>query len=506
MRALPILAAVAVFVLAIAGAVGAVPPPVAPTAGFRRPAITDPPTPSPADPLESAIRERRWEVASRLAAEPSAAAGGQSDRIRDRIRRGTQRDVGGVLESEILIGALAAWGPVEAQRSSLKALTGKAPYTLPEKRLKDLLVFAPRKLDADQLAEVVDELRLLRIEGLDLNAAGKPLPDLGGVAWRFLGGTAIDRIPSAAFAASQRLEILDLTGRRTGIDEILAAVSGRPSLRILRLPSTHPLGPASLRALAGMGGLEDLSAGATGLTAEAFAQLASTGVRLLRLENQLPQPAFAGLGRLNCLHRLTCSLASGVDFAPLAALPELDELTLAISAAGGPSPDWLRFVQAKVLRLSQAGIDDRLADAISRMPRLDRLELNSTALTEDGLLLMATNPRLRVLELGTNPGLTGAVVSRLLRLPTLRELRLASAGIPESAVLGCPGPAQLERFTWGGSSPSKELVEHLITWPGMVRVAISGKLDPEMKKRLDEANERRAQVPPDLPSAPAIGF
>ncbi len=505
MRALPVLAAVAVFAAAIACAVGSVRPPAGQNLPLRRPVVAAAPL-SPLGRLETAIRERRWELAGQLASDPAVADSPQYGQLRDQIRRGAQRDATGVIESKVLIGALAAWGLAETQRASLKALTADAPYTLPEKRLRDLLVFAPRKLDAEMVAAVVEEMRLLRIEGLDLNAAGKPLTDLAGAQLRFLGGSALDRIPPSVFAACPQPEILDLTGRKTGIDEILAAVAGRPSLRILRLPATQPLGPGSLHVLAGLSGLEELSASAIGLTADSFTLLASTQLRQLRLENQLPVEAFAGLGRLADLRRLTCTLASGVDFAPLAALPDLEELTLAVATAGDPSPDWLRFVQVKVLRLSQPGIDDRYADAIQRMPLLDRLELNSTAITDAGLLLLAGNPRLRVIDLGVNPGITGANLPRLLRQPALRELRLASVSIPEAAVLGCPGPGQLERFTWGGASPSRELLEHLIAWPGMARVAVQGKLDAEMKKRIDDANERRAQVPPDLPSAPAIGF
>lgn len=504
MRPLPVLAALAVFALAITGTVRAVRPPAEQAAPLVRSAAAAAAPLSPLGQLSGAIRERRWELAESLAADPAVA--GMCAQMRDLIRRGAQRDASGVIESKVLIGTLAAWGPAEAQRASLKLLTAEAPYTVPAQRLKDLLVFAPRKLDAGMVEAVVDEMQLLRIEGLDLNVAGQPLPDLAGAQLRFLGGSALDRVPPAVFAGCPQLEILDLTGRRTDLDEILVAIAGRPSLRILRLPAPHPLGPASLHALAGLSGLEELSASATGLTAEAFTLLASTRLRQLRLENQLPAAAFTGLGRLAGLRRLTCTLGSGVDFAPLAALSELDELTLAVASPGGPSPDWLRFVRVKVLRLSQAGIDDRYADAIQRMPLLDRLELNSTAITDAGLLLLAGNPWLRVIDLGANPAITGAVVPRLLRQPALRELRLASAGMPAAAVLGCPGPGQLERFTWAGASPSRELLEHLIAWPGLVRVDVPGKLDPEVKKRLDQANERRTQVPPDLPSVPAIGF
>ncbi len=452
------------------------------------------------------MRERRWELAGRLIALPEVADNPAIVQWRDRIRRGAQRDAGGVIESKVLVGALAAWGPADTQRISLKSLSADAPYTLPEKRLKDLLVFAPRKLDTELVEDLVDELALMRIEGLELNAAGRPLPELAGIQLRYAGGTAIDRLPAAVFAACGPLEILDLSSRREGVPEVLAAISGRPGLRILRLPATQPLGPSALRSLSGLNGLEELSASATGLAADAFDLLAATRLRQLRLENQLPEAAFAGLGRLVGLRRLTVSLASGIDFAPLAALPDLEELTMAIAAAGAPSPDWLRFAQVKVLRLSQAGVDDRIAEAVQRMPQLDRIELNSTAITDAGLLALASNPRLRAIDVGANPGITGAVVPRLLRQPALRELRLASEGIPAAAILGCPGPGQLERFTWGASPASKELIEHLIAWPGMVRVAIQGKLDAEAKKRLDEANERRAQVPPDLPSGPAIGF
>lgn len=506
MRVLPVLAAVVAFTAAISLALMFVPSMPQTQPALRRPAVPRSPPLSPIGRLETAISERRWDLANQLALLAEVADSPRIVQWRDQIRRGVQRDMSGVIESKVLVGALAAWGPADTQRISLKSLTADAPYTLPEKRLRDLLVFAPRKLDTEMIEALVDELRLMHIEGLELNAAGRPLPELAGLQLRYAGGTAIDRLPPAVFAACGQPEILDLTGRKEGVAEILAAVAGRPSLRILRLPATQPLGPGGLHALAGLSGLEELSVSATGLTADGVTLLASTQLRQLRLENQLPVEAFAGLGRLADLRRLTCTLASGVDFAPLAALPDLEELTLAVATAGGPSPDWLRFVQVKVLRLSQPGIDDRYADAIQRMPLLDRLELNSTAITDAGLLLLAGNPRLRVIDLGVNPGITGAILPRLLRQSALRELRLASVSIPEAAVLGCPGPGQLERFTWGGASPSKELLEHLIAWPGMARVAVQGKLDAEMKKRIDDANERRAQVPPDLPSAPAIGF
>lgn len=507
MRALLLLVALGVFLAATASALLAVRPQadaVEPAVRRPRPVRDLPPPLSPLGRLESAIAARRWEEAAGLLADPAVADSPRIVQLRDQVRRGAQRDAAGVIESKLLLGALSAWGASDAQRVSLKVLAADVPYTLPEKRRADLLVLAPRKLDTDTVEALADEMRLLRIEGLEVNAAGRPLTELTGAQWRYLGGSAIDRLPPAAFAACPQLDILDLSARKEVINEVFAAIAGRASLRILRLPTAQPLGPASQRALATLTGLEELSGSAIGLTGATIADLAATRLRTLRLENQLAPDAFAALGRIAGLRRLTCSVAAGPDLAPLAALAELDELTLAV-AASGVAPDWLRFVRVKTLRLSQAGIGDGHAEAIARMPLLDRIELSATSLSDAGLLRLAANPCLRAIDLGANPGITGSSLPALLRSPGLRELRLANDRIPPAALIACPDPGRLERFTWGGSV-SAELLEHLTAWPGMVRVSVAGKLDAELKKRLDEANERRVQVPPDLPVAPAIGF
>ena len=469
-------------------------------------AVTVPLTPE--ESMQSALEGRRWDEAERLERDPALAAHPRLAAWREHRRRGEQRDLKGIIESKLLHGNLGALGLLETQRQSLKQLDpAAAPYTLPEKRLKDLLVFAPRKLDSEAVAPLLEELRILNIAGLEVNPAGKPLPELAGARLRYLGGAAIDRLPPAVFSGCPEPEIVDLTSRKEAFVEVLAALARRPSLRILRLPAAQPLGPAAQRSLATLSGLEELTCSASGLDAAAVGRLTVLArLRTLRLDNQLAVDGFAGLGRLSALRRLTCTLAAGADLSPLAAMQDLDELTLAVAAVGSPDPGWLRFVRAKVVRLSQAGVDDRYAEVVARMPLLDRVELSSTAISDAGLLTLAKHPSLRALDVGANPGITGAVLPRLLRPSALRELRLACPGIPEAALLACPGPGQIERFTWGAATIDKTLIEHLIAWPGMVRVTVAAKLDPEVKKRLDAANERRSEVPPDLPSAPIFGF
>ena len=508
MRALPLLLALVAFVTVTVVALRAVPPPPPiespPVVPLPVPPVAPAPAPVPADSLDGAIRDRRWDLANRLIGDPAVADSPRLVALREQIRRGAQRDASGVIESRILVGALAAWGPSDSQRVALKPLIAEVPYTLPEKRLDNLLVLTPRKLDTETVAALVDEMRLLRIEGLEINAAGRPLSELARAQLRYLGGTAIDRLSPAVFATCRQLEILDLSSRKEGLGEVLTAVAGCTTLRVLRLPASQPLGP-HLGVLPTLSGLEELTCSASGLTASGLAPFAATRLRVLRLENQLPAEAFAALGRLAGLRRLSCTVAIGPDLAPLAALADLDELTLAVAAVGD-SPEWLRFVRAKTLRLSQAGIDDRYAAVIARMPLLDRVELSSTVITDSGLLHLAANPHLRAIDLGQNPLIAGRTLPALLRNQGLRDLRLASDSIPAAAMLACLDAGQLERFTWGGPPPDRELLAHLVAWPGMVRVTVSGKPDPEVKRLLDEANERRTQVPPDLPVVPAIGF
>ncbi len=510
MRTLPVLVAVVCFLLAAQAVIWLVrpvpaQPPTAPPVVVTISQITEPPR-APAEQLADAVRQRRWALAGQLVDQPAVADDPRLAAWRDAIRRGGQRDTEGVIESPHLRGSLASIGPADARRYNLRQLAPGKPSTLPEKRRGDLLVYTPRILVSEAIISLADELRILDIAGLELNAAGTPLPELAGIQLRYLGGSAIDRVPAAVFVACLAPEIVDLSARREDLAGVLAALAGRTSLRVLRLPTSTSLGPAALTALATVTGLEELTCSATGLNAVAIAQLQPlTRLRVLRLENQLPADALRAIGHLVGLRQLSCTVSGPGDLAPLATLPELDELTLAVA---GPDTDPAGLAQLGVttLRLSQAGVDDRFAAAVSGMSGIDHVALSSTALTDAGLLRLAGNGQLRAVELGENPGITGACLPALLRSPTLHDLRLASATIPPIALLTCPDPGQLERFTWAGAAIPPEVLDHLVAWPGMVRVSLSGRLDAAVKQRLDDANARRGNVPPDLPDEPAIGF
>jgi hypothetical protein len=522
--------------------------------------------PAPAiDRYIEAIRSRRWALAVSIESDlPAQVAGVLPEslvKLRDDCRRGAQRDATGVIESKILVGPLAALGPADTQRVSLKQLSAEAPYTPPPARLNDLLIFTPRGLKPEAVQVLVEELRLLRIAGLELTVSGRevatPLPGLAGAGLRYLGGPAIDRVPPAVFAACDQLEILDLQACQQNLGPILSAVAGRTTLRVLKLPtarSPEAAGMAALGTLSGveelelgcaglddaaiahLGGLaalrrlrlvidratpvlaealvtgspqlEDLSCSAAGLTGAAVFRLAAlANLRALRVENDLTAEAFAALGSLSHLSKLSCSIAEVIDLAPLSTLQHLADLSLCVGSPpqSADAVAGLGGVHATRLFLQCVGVDDRFAAAVQRMPQLERLELSSTAVSDAGVEQMALSQELRAIEINANSVITGSCLPTLLRSSSLHELRLASNRIPEAVVLACPDPGRLERFTWAGAAPSPALLAHLIAWPGMVQVTCSGKIDKDVRKRLQEANERRSSVPPDLPG-PAFGF
>jgi len=89
-----------------------------------------------------------------------------------------------------------------------------------------------------------------------------------------------------------------------------------------------------------------------------------------------------------------------------------------------------------ILSLSGTSITDRALDEIAKMPRLVRLDLPRTKITDKGLatLAKARNPELRRLNLYAT-GVTTKGVAQLVALPKLEEIFLWKANASDAAAL-----------------------------------------------------------------------
>ncbi len=85
------------------------------------------------------------------------------------------------------------------------------------------------------------------------------------------------------------------------------------------------------------------------------------------------------------------------------------------------------------LALARSGITDETLELCARMPRLERLDLRATAVTDAGLVRLAGHATLAELVLAQTK-LTDAAVEALQALPALREVNVWSAGLSGEAL------------------------------------------------------------------------
>lgn len=138
----------------------------------------------------------------------------------------------------------------------------------------------------------------------------------------------------------------------------------------------------------------------------------------------------------------------------LAGLSHLRELTINQASDGVPASVVAGLgglAQLRVLDLSQSRVGDDALEAISKLKGLQVLRLRLTGRTEKGLVHLGKLTGLRELDLGANPGLTGASLRHLAPLAKLRVLLLPNCTGLGDAALGEVGKlTALERLDVAG--------------------------------------------------------
>jgi RND family efflux transporter MFP subunit len=143
-----------------------------------------------------------------------------------------------------------------------------------------------------------------------------------------------------------------------------------------------------------------------------------------------------GLTKLRTL-KLADKYITDAGLAHLAPLTELTWLRLdgqakglhgkAFAAAGG-------FTNLKTLDLTDSAIDDDGLSAISRLARLEELNLSKTWITGKGFARLVSLERLKQLQLNGCGRLEGSSLAALAKLPQLEKLSLSGCPIDDSAV------------------------------------------------------------------------
>lgn len=541
-----------------------------------------PPRPSVSEVLarmDEAIGKRDWKAAEQAEAtlgDPAGLTPADAFLVaqrHDAVRRGQQRDQSGVIEFRNQQGMIAELVPERSPRPTYVGEVGeKGSLSLSAEQQRQLLVFTPRGALTTPIAvaELVAELRLLRIEGLALiNECATDPPLLAGLAdapLRYLGGTALAKIPTTAWARLPLLERLDLGQHAGSAPQPFAALAGHAALKQLRTSGQAGLGAEDVRAIATLGALQDLTLWGGALTPADLVALGRLGaLRRLELINQqtdellcaalatgvpgleelicsnlrlggktipalarmpalralilghVDPPDIPALATLTGLRSLRCSTSPrpgpdgktpmAIDLTAWSALTALEDLELGIPANAICDIRGLERLAAKRLSLMGSGIGDRHVADLRRLPRLESLRLASTSIDDTGAAQLASAAGLRNLDLMGNPALTGSCLPALLAAPGLRSVRLDGSKLDEAVVLASRDAGRLERFFFRGAKrPSPALVAHVAAWPGMVQVDldITGMARDDFE-RLQQGNARRkAGAPP--PPLPDPGF
>ena len=519
--------------------------------------------------LAKAIAERGWAAAKQADDAVNKAIGAipteHLAELRDALRRGVQRDRDGIIEFRVQHGNLEVIDPGRtAPPTFLKTIKAHEPFSLTPEQDKQSVIFMPRGTltTTMEVTDLVADLRLLRIDGLSLplecTVNPSVLTGLADAPLRYLGGTAIDKIPNSVLSRCALLERIDFSSRSGSTPQPFAALAGKASLKQLTTASygritaedivaissltnlldlklwgtelapgvLSPLGKlASLRRLElvnldadaqlcaalaeGAPALEELICSASKLTGNALASLAHLpALNTLRLRNNLRADAWTALAGLAHLRVLECTVpfitpspgndAADIDLTTLAALTNLEALNLGVPTRAPTGVVGLDRLTVKRLALLHGGIGDRYAASLQRMPRLESLRFQNANISDAGLVDVVKNPHLRDLFVSGNDAVLGACAPILLASPNLRTLYLDGRNITEAAIMSCHDAGHLEQFSYRGSQrPSTALIAHLSSWSGMVQVSldITG-MSATDQKRLNDGNTQRQTLAP----------
>ena len=240
----------------------------------------------------------------------------------------------------------------------------------------------------------------------------------------------IDDIGLKQLASLSKLVSLSFSGGRGMTDDGLRALAGLKSLRSLKIDGA-PITDAGLVHLASLQSLRVLIINAR--------QVDGTGVRHLAtvplLELTLPgatSDGLKGVARCVSLHKLDISgwKPKRVELNALADMPNLWWLAARCDIANEGIRDLHKLVSLRYLDLTGCvSIDDGAAEYLAKMTSLQHLELNSTRITEAGLVQLKTLSNLRWLTL---PWGDDKRRDRCLEIKKLRE------ALPHCTISGWP--------------------------------------------------------------------
>ena len=343
------------------------------------------------------------------------------------------------------------------------AQVGELPWSPPPAGLATPWYIEPAgTLDQPKLAQVLTEMRKAHIPGLSLR--GQPvapwlgelrdLPDLRvlvlentavtgaalaamdvSLARLYLARTAVDDAAITAVAARQReLQVLDLEDTAAG-DAAAKAIAALGELRALNLANTRltDAGGAELRAL---GKLEIADLGRTKVGAKTIAALSGLAIRELFLDGT----------------RAGKEIATLAGFAP--GLRRFDVSNLATYKPVEADVAWLAKAPELVeIGLSGSRVTDKLVLELVKLPKLSRLRLAATPITQAAIAAIAARDwktgfePLQELDLASTP-VDDANAALLIAGPRMRILRLDLTPITDAA-LSAPagaGPGLAELY------------------------------------------------------------
>lgn len=329
------------------------------------------------------------------------------------------------------------------------ALPGELPDPMPTRWYVEPIA----RLDQAALARLVEVMRSERVPGLSLRnqpvapwlGALRDLPELGAL---ILSGTDVD----AAALAAMQLPLTRLYLAHTAIDDaaVAALVERYPGLEAIDVEDTA-VGDAGARAIAGLAGLHAVNLAGTQISDDGGAALGA--LRALEIADlgttRIGARTVAALRGLP-LHELfldhTRVRGEIATLAPLApALVRFD-----VSSTPHHLRDtelaWLAgAAQLVELGVSGAKLHDPLALALVRLPRLRELRVADTEITVAVVRAVAARRDLEEVDLAGTP-VDDASAAALLGAPELRILRLDDTPLGDAALAAAPGPALVELY------------------------------------------------------------
>jgi Leucine-rich repeat (LRR) protein len=330
---------------------------------------------------------------------------------------------------------------------------GELPGVLPRPMPALWYVEPIEKLDEAAFGRLVALVRSEHIPGLSLRnqmvarwlGQLTALPELGALV---LDGTDID----GATLGAMQLDLTRLYLAHTAVDDaaVAAVVERYPALEVIDLEDTA-VGDAGARAIARLGALHAVNLAATQITDDGGAALGALG----RLEiadlgsTRIGARTVAALRRLP-LHELfldrTRVRGEIQALAPLA--PGLTRFDISGTPHHPTDQElgWLRAAPNLIeVGVSGAKLHDPLALALVKLPTLRELRMADTLITATTIHAIAGRTELEEVDLAGTP-VDDASAALLFGAPRMRILRLDDTPITDAALTTTPGPQLVELY------------------------------------------------------------